>query len=228
MTVEEKVIDKKVLRNIIAKNIAAKLEKGNLVNLGVGIPTLVSNYVTEEQDIILQAENGLVGTAGDASEGDEGYDPDVISSSGYPTNIIEGAAFFDSSLSFGIIRGGHVDVTVLGTMEVDEKGNIANYEIPGKLVTGMGGAMDLCVGAKKVIVATFHTNKGRAKLLKNCTIPLTAKNAVNMIVTEKAIVEITDSGFVLTAYNPMFEIDNILEEIDAEVKISDDLVEMII
>ena len=125
MTVDEKVLDMKVLRNVIAKNIAVRLEKGDLVNLGVGIPTLVANYVTEEQDIVLQAENGLVGTAGNASEGDEGYDPEIISSSGYPTNIIKGAAFFDSSMSFGIIRGGHVDVTVLGTMEVDEKGNIA-------------------------------------------------------------------------------------------------------
>ncbi|WP_313758744.1 3-oxoacid CoA-transferase subunit B [Tissierella sp.] len=228
MAIEEKMLDMSVLRNIIAKNIAARLEKGSLVNLGVGIPTLVANYVTEEQEIILQAENGLVGTAGDASVGDEGYDPDIISSSGYPTHIIKGASFFDSSLSFGIIRGGHVDVTVLGTMEVDEKGNIANYEIPGKLVTGMGGAMDLCVGAKKVIVATYHTNKGRAKLIKNCTIPLTAPRVVDMVVTEKAVIEITNEGFLLTAYNPMFTIEDILEGIDAEVKISEDLVEMII
>lgn len=219
-------MSKETIREIIAKNIALQLEDNSIVNLGVGIPTLVAGYVKPEQNIILQAENGLLGTGGDTKQG-ELCDPDVISSSGYPTKLIPGAAFFDSALSFGIIRGGHVDTTVLGTMEVDEEGNIANYAVPGKLVTGMGGAMDLCVGAKKVIVATLHTNKGRPKILKKCTIPLTAEKAVNVIVTERAVLEVTKNGLVLTEYNPMFTIEDILSEVEAEVTVSEQLKEMV-
>lgn len=220
-------LTKELIRDIIAKNIAALLKDNSIVNLGVGIPTRVAYFVKPEQRITLHGENGLLGTAGDVKPGED-CDPNVISSSGYPTHITTGAAFFDSALSFGIIRGGHVDTTVLGTMEVDEKGNIANYAVPGKLVTGMGGAMDLCVGAKQVVVATLHTNKGTPKILKKCTIPLTAEKAVNIIVTEKAVLSITTEGFVLDAYNPMFSVEDILAEIDADVKVNENLREMIV
>lgn len=215
------------IKEIIAKNIAANLEPNSYVNLGVGIPTMVADYTTSEQNIILHAENGLIGTAGDVKPG-EPFDPDVISSSGYPTTFIKGACFFDSSLSFGIIRGGHLSATVLGTMEVDQEGNIANYVIPGKMVAGMGGAMDLCVGAREVIVATTHTNKGRPKILKKCTIPLTALKAVTKIVTEKAIFNVANNVLTLIAYNPMFSVEDILSEVEADVIVSEHLKEMII
>lgn len=212
---------------IIAKNIAVDLDSNSYVNLGVGLPTEVAHYIKPEQNIILHAENGLIGTAGDVKKGDS-YDPDVISSSGYPTKYKKGAAFFDSALSFGIIRGGHLSATVLGTMEVDQKGNVANYTIPGKLVVGMGGAMDLCVGARNVIIATTHTNKGRPKILKECKIPLTARNVATKIVTEKAFFEVKDDYLLLTSYNPMFTVEEIISEVEADVKVSDKLSEMLI
>lgn len=211
---------------IIAKNIAMNLEPNSYINLGVGLPTEVAYYIKPEQNIILHAENGLIGTAGDVKKG-ETFDPDVISSSGFPTTYKEGASFFDSALSFGIIRGGHLSATVLGTMEVDQHGNIANYTIPGKLVVGMGGAMDLCVGARNVIIATTHTNKERPKILKECRIPLTAKNAATQIVTEKAIFDVKGTYLLLTHYNPIFDIEDIINEVEADVKVADDLKQMI-
>lgn len=220
-------LSKEEVKRIIAENIAANLEPNSYVNLGVGIPTEVAYYIKPEQNIILHAENGLLGTAGDKKEG-EPIENNVISSSGYYTNYIKGAAFFDSSLSFGIIRGGHLSATVLGAMQVSENGDIANYTIPGKLVVGMGGAMDLCVGAREVIVASTHTNKGKPKILKSCTIPLTAINSVTKIVTEKAIFSIEDSKLILKAYNPMFSIEEIISEVEPDVIISDNLQEMII
>lgn len=211
---------------IIAKNIAINLESNSYINLGVGLPTEVAYYITPEQNIILHAENGLIGTAGDVKKG-EPFDPDVISSSGFPTTYKKGAAFFDSALSFGIIRGGHLSATVLGAMEVDQMGNVANYTIPGKLVVGMGGAMDLCVGARNVIIATTHTNKGRPKILKECRIPLTAKHCATKIVTEKATFKVLGTHLLLTHYNPMFEVKGIIDEVEADVVVSDNLKEMI-
>ncbi|SKC92353.1 3-oxoacid CoA-transferase subunit B [Maledivibacter halophilus] len=222
-----KQLDKETMGRIIAQNIAIDLEKGSMVNLGVGLPTQVADYVKPEQQILLHAENGLIGTGRAIPVGVD-CDPDIISSSGYPTTIIPGAAFFDSSISFGIIRGGHLDVTVLGTMEVDQEGNIANYQIPGKRVTGMGGAMDLCVGSKQVIVATYNSQKGNPKILKKCRLPLTAQKVVSKIVTEKAVMEIRKNGIVLTKYNPMFTIDEIQAEIEAKLIIDDNLKEMLI
>lgn len=211
----------------IAKNIAARLASNSYVNLGVGIPTLVAKYVKPEQNINIHSENGLIGATGDITSDDERYEESVISSSGNPTAYKEGASMFDSSLSFGIIRGGHLGATVLGTMEVDQLGNIANYTVPGKLVVGMGGAMDLCVGAKEVIVASTHTNKGRAKILKECKLPLTAKLAVTMIVTEKAVLKVTDGPLELVAYNPLFSVDDIISEVEADVVVSDNLEKML-
>lgn len=215
-------MDKLSLNKLIAKRIAKELSPGSLVNLGLGLPTMVANYVKKGQDIYLHGENGLIGIGEGYKEGEEA-DSDIISSSGFPTKVINGASFFDSSVSFGIIRGGHVDVTVLGTMEVDEKGNIANYKIPGKMITGMGGAMDLCVGAKKVIVATFHTNKGIPKILKQCKLPLTAQNVVSTIVTEMAVIDVTSDGLLLRDYNRNFTLDEIIKSTEAELIIPESI-----
>jgi len=212
----------------IAKNIASILEPNTYVNLGVGIPTLVAKYVTPEQNINIHSENGLIGATGDIDSSHPDFNYDLISSSGFQTTIKEGASIFDSSLSFGIIRGGHLAATVLGTMEVDQEGNIANYKIPGKLVVGMGGAMDLCVGAKEVIVATTHTNRGKPKILKECRLPLTAENAVTKIVSEKAIFNVKDGKLELYAYNPLFEIDEIISEVEADVVLPESIKEMIV
>ncbi|MCI6156589.1 MAG: CoA-transferase [Peptoniphilaceae bacterium] len=215
------------MKIIIAKNIASRLPSNTYVNLGVGLPTLVSKYITEEQNINIHSENGMIGAVGDIDYEDPAYIPGVISSSGYPTKYKKGASFFDSSLSFGIIRGGHLAACVLGTMEVDQEGNIANYTIPGKLVVGMGGAMDLCVGAETVIIASYHTNHGKAKILKKCTLPLTAEKAAGMIVTEKAVLEVKDGYLLMTAYNPDFSLEQTLAEIEADVRVSDHLEEML-
>lgn len=222
-------ISEDVLRDIIAKNVALELKDNSYVNLGVGIPTRVATFVRPEQNIILQAENGMLGTEKDIDEPVAGeHDPDIISSSGFPATHIVGAAFFDSSLSFGMIRGGHIDTTVLGAMQVSEKGDIANYEIPEKMVVGMGGAMDLCAGAKEIIVATLHSNRGKPKILKSCTIPVTALHAVKKIVTEKALIEVTAEGLVLKAYNPMFSVEEIIRETEAPLIIDKDLKKMVI
>lgn len=218
-----KELTREQINTIIAKNIASILEPNTYVNLGVGLPTLVANFVTEDQNINIHSENGLIGATGDIGSEHPEYHPDIISSSGRPTTIKKGSSFFDSSLSFGIIRGGHLSATILGTMEVDQHGNIANYTIPGKLVIGMGGAMDLCVGAKEVIVATTHTNKGRPKILKECKLPYTAQAVVTKIVSEKAMFEIKDGKVILFAYNTDFDIDEIISEVEAEVIISENL-----
>lgn len=222
-----KELSKGQLRHIIAKNIAPLLEANSVVNLGMGIPQMVSNYVTDEQNITFHVENGLLGMAEHIDESDERYNENFVDSGGERIAYVKGASTMDSSMSFAIVRGGHLDATVLGTLQVDEVGNIANYAVPGKRVTGMGGAMDLCTGAKRVIVATTHTSKGQPKLVKACTFPLTAQHAVTTIVTEKAVINV-DNGFEIVAYNPLFELDDIIAGIDPEAKVtvSDNLQEM--
>ncbi len=195
------------IKRFIAQRVAKELKNGDVVNLGIGLPTMVANYIDPSVQLILQSENGFVGM-GEVPKEHE-IDPCITNAGGQPATIQPGGAFFDSATSFMIIRGGHVDATVLGALQVDEKGNIANWIIPGKKVPGMGGAMDLVVGAKKVIVAMEHTNNGKHKILKECTLPLTACGQVNLIVTEMGVMEVTPEGLLLTEYNPEFTIEQI-------------------
>jgi acetate CoA/acetoacetate CoA-transferase beta subunit len=212
------------IKSIIANRVAKEFKDGNLVNLGIGLPTLVANYIPEDIEVTLQSENGFVGIGPAPEQGKE--DPNLVNAGAQPVTINSGAAFFDSSISFSIIRGGHLDFTVLGALQVDEKGNLANWIIPGKMVPGMGGAMDLVTGAKKVIIAMTHTAKGNAKILKECTLPLTAKGRVNMIVTEMGVMEVTDKGLLLKEKNPTFTIEEIQAQTEAELIISEDLKDM--
>lgn len=208
------------IKGFIAARVAKELHDGDVVNLGIGLPTLVPNYLDPSVSLTLQSENGFVGLI-PLEPGKE--DPHIVNAGGAPAAIAKDGAFFSSSDSFTIIRGGHVDATVLGSLQVDEKGNIANYKIPGKMLPGMGGAMDLVVGAKKVIVAMEHTNKGKHKILKECTLPLTAKGQVNLIITEMGVMEVTPEGIVLKEYNPEFTIEQIQEATGTDLIIAYDL-----
>ncbi len=211
-------------KELIARRVARELQDGDLVNLGIGLPTMVANYVPHERTVMFQSENGFTGLGPAPAEGEE--DPLITNAGAMPVTIKKGGAFFDSATSFGIIRGGHVDITVLGALQVDEKGNIANYMIPGKMVPGMGGAMDLLSGAKRTIVAMEHTNKGNHKLLKECNLPLTAVGAVDLIVTEMGVIEVTDQGFLLKELNPDYTVEQVQEATEAKLTVAEPLVEM--
>lgn len=207
-------------REIIAKRIALELKDQSLVNLGIGIPTLVSNYVPKDVTIYLQSENGIIGIGPDPKP--EEADPKLINPSGHYTTILPYGMYFDTAMAFTIIRGGHLDVTVLGCLEVDQKGSMASWIVPGKLVPGMGGAMDLVVGAKKVIIATRHTNKeGVSKIKKSCTLPLTAYQEVNLIVTEMAVLEVKADGLHLIERHPDVSIEDIVKHTEADLIIHD-------
>lgn len=211
------MMDKAQVQEYIARRVAHELRDGDVVNLGIGLPTKVANYVPEGKTIVFQSENGFVGLGPSPSE--DNIDPFITNAGGMPVTILPGGVFFDSALSFGIIRGGHVDLTVLGALQVDEEGNIANYMIPGKMVPGMGGAMDLISGAKKVIVAMEHTAKGNPKILKKCSLPLTAAHQVDMIITEMCVLEVTEEGLLLKERNPDFTIEDIQAVTDAPLLI---------
>jgi len=214
-------MDSKTAKEMIARRIAKELKDGDVVNLGIGLPTMVANYIPEDINVILQSENGFVGLGSEPKEGE--VDKDIVNAGGQPVTIKQGAAFFDSAVSFGIIRGGHVDATVLGALEVDQLGNLANYMVPGKMVPGMGGAMDLVSGAKKVIIAMLHTAKGTPKILKKCQLPLTAVGKVNLIVTELGVMEVTKNGLVLKEIAPGVDLEEILRGTEADLIISDNL-----
>ncbi|NLV50849.1 MAG: CoA transferase subunit B [Clostridiales bacterium] len=209
------------IKNFIARRVARELKDGDVVNLGIGLPTLVANHVPEGVQITLQAEHGILGAGPTPEPGKE--DPDITNAGGFPITVIPGASFFDSATSFAVIRGGHVDVTVLGALQVDEKGNIANWMVPGKRVPGMGGAMDLVVGAKEVIVAMEHSLKGSPKIFKECTYPLTAVGVVKKIITEMGVMDITTEGIVLKEIAPGVTIDDIQALTDAQLIISAEL-----
>lgn len=208
-------------KEIIARRVAELLKDGDVVNLGIGLPTMVSNYIPKDIDVTFQSENGFLGLGPAPAEGQEDWE--LVNAGGMPSTIVQGGMFFDSATSFGIIRGGHVDATVLGAMEVDENGNLANWKIPGKMVPGMGGAMDLVVGANTVIIAMVHTQKGKAKILKNCTLPLTAKGQVNLIVTEMALLRVTDSGLVLEELGPDATVEAVIAATEATITVSPNL-----
>ncbi|MDO9630249.1 MAG: 3-oxoacid CoA-transferase subunit B [Acholeplasmataceae bacterium] len=208
-------------KELIARRVAKELHDGDVVNLGIGLPTMVSNFLPDDVTITFQSENGMLGLGPVPAPGEEDYD--LTNAGGQPVTMSIGGACFDSSTSFGIIRGGHVDATVLGSLQVDEEGNIANWIIPGKMVPGMGGAMDLLVGAKKVIVAMQHTSNGKPKILKKCTLPFTAVKEVDMIVTEYGVMVITEKGIELIEIAPGVTIEEIQAATEATLIISKNL-----
>ncbi|MBQ8045197.1 MAG: CoA transferase subunit B [Bacteroidales bacterium] len=214
-------MDKNEIRNFIARRAAKELKDGDVVNLGIGLPTAIPNFLPQGVNVILQSENGLIGMGPTPEEGKE--NPFYTNAGGGFITTTEGASSFDSATSFGIIRGGHVDVSILGAMQVDEQGDLANWMIPSKKTPGMGGAMDLLVGAKKVILAMEHTAKGNPKILKKCTLPLTAKGQVNMIITEMGVMEVTPKGIVLKEINPEFTVEQVQAATEAQLIIDENL-----
>lgn len=213
-------------REIIAKRIAQEFNDGEVINLGFGMPTASANYIPDGVNVILQTENGglMFGAAPALGE----HNPEVANAAGQPVTMLTGAAAFDLAFSFCIIRGGHVDATVLGALEVDGLGNIANWKIPGVRVPGMGGAMDLLGGAKKVIASLNHTDKeGNSKILKKCTLPLSAAGVVDRIITELAVFDVESDGLVLIEKAPGVSVDDIREKTEAAFRVSDNLKEMV-
>lgn len=211
-------------QTIIARRIAKELRPGMLVNLGIGIPTLVANFVPAGMHVFFQSENGLIGTGALPEEGMQ--HPTLTDAGGRPVTALPGACTFDSAMSFGLIRGGHLDLTVLGGLQVDEAGRLANWMVPGKMVPGMGGAMDLVTGAKRVIVAMQHTARGRPKIVKQCTLPLTATRTVDLVVTELAVIAFPEGRPTLRETAPGASVADVVAATEARLVIPDDIAEM--
>ena len=212
-------------KTLIAKRVALELADGDLVNLGIGLPTLVARYIPAGRHVFFQSENGIVGMAGPIAGAEN---PDLTDAGGNPISALPGAASFDSAMSFGLIRGGHLDITVLGGLQLDEEGRLANWMVPGKMVPGMGGAMDLVTGAKRVIVAMQHSAKGESKIVKRCTLPLTSVRRVNLVVTDMAVIEPTDKGLVLREVAPGVSVNDVLKATEAELIVPANVPEMAI
>jgi acetate CoA/acetoacetate CoA-transferase beta subunit len=211
-------------KTLIAKRVALELKDGDLVNLGIGLPTLVAAFVPRDAEIFFQSENGIVGMLALPEEGLEAED--LTDAGGGPIGALPGAATFDSAMSFGLIRGGHLDVTVLGGLQVDQKGRLANWMVPGRMVPGMGGAMDLVSGARRVIVAMTHTVKGQPKIVQHCSLPLTAARSVSLIVTEMAVIEPTVDGLILRELAPGVTVTAVRQATHADLIIPDHVPEM--
>jgi acetate CoA/acetoacetate CoA-transferase beta subunit len=211
-------------QTIIARRIARELKPGMLVNLGIGIPTLVANYVPEKMRVFFQSENGLIGTGVPPEEGMA--HPTLTDAGGRPVTALPGACTFDSAISFGLIRGGHLDLAVLGGLQVDQNGLLANWMIPGKMVPGMGGAMDLVTGAKRIVVAMQHTAKAAPKIMKKCTLPVTSSRSVALVVTELAVIAFPDGCATLIETGPGISVDQVIAATDAELTIPENVPEM--
>ena len=218
-------MDKAQIKSFIAARVAKELKDGDVVNLGIGIPTMVPGFLPEGVRVTLHAENGIIGAGVVTDENRDAIH--VVDAGGQPAAASAMGCFIDSATSFGLVRGGHVDATILGGLEVDEEGSLSNWIIPGKKMPGMGGAMDLLVGAKKVIVAMEHTAKGNPKILKKCRLPYTAVHCVSMIITEMCVIQCTKEGLVLTEYNPEFTVEQIQAATEATLIISPELKPMV-
>ncbi len=221
-------MDKSLIKGFIAKRCAKELKDGDVVNLGIGLPTLIPAYLPEGVELVIHAELGIVGAGANPKPGDENYLPyHVTDAGGAPASVSFDGAFTDSATNFGLIRGGHVDACFLGALEVDAEGSLANWIIPGKKMPGMGGAMDLCTGAKKCIICMEHTAKGNPKIFEKCRLPLTASHCVNKIITEMCVLEVTENGLLMTEINPEFTVEDVKAATAAPITVAENLKSMI-
>lgn len=213
------------IRDRIAMRAAKEIKNGMIVNLGIGIPSLVPNFLEPDIHVMIQAENGVLGIGPSPQKGIE--DENLCNAAGYPVSIVKGASYFDSSIAFGMIRRGYIDITILGSLQVSEKGDLANWIVPGKRVPGMGGAMELAQKAKKVIVLMNHVNKsGESKIVKECSIPLTSKKCVHLIITDMAVIEVTDKGLLLKEVMEPYTLDDVISKTSAKLLLSDNIVKI--
>ena len=221
-------MDKAQIKSYIAARVAKELKDGDVVNLGIGLPTLIPAYLPEGVELVIHAELGIVGAGANPKPGDDNYLPyHVTDAGGAPASVAFDGAFTDSATNFGLIRGGHVDACFLGALEVDAEGSLANWIIPGKKMPGMGGAMDLCTGAKKCIICMEHTAKGNPKIFEKCRLPLTASHCVNKIITEMCVLEVTPDGLLMTEINPEFTVEDVKAATAAPIAVAENLKSMI-